>query len=371
MTVQRVLFVADSLEVGGAERALMGLAVGLVARGTQVTLACSVGGALAVDAEISGVGVLALGTRQVKRRVDASFAWALREEIVGDPPDLVHSHMYASTVAAAHALSGLGIPLVVHEHSEAFWRDKRARRIAAVAYRSSAAVIAVSAAIGRRLAEVDRVSAAKIHVIPNTLPDLPTKPSESAWSRSEGEPMVGVVARLQHDKGVAVFLRAVDLLSKRLPAARFVIVGDGPERRALQRFASDRRLPVTFLGFRADAQALIAQLDLLVVPSYTEGTPLVVLEAANAGVPVVATAVGGIPEQVRDGIEAVLVPAGNHRALADACFRVLSDPFLGERLAAAGRRRVQHDADPAKTIDAIERIYTMALNAAPVPFTSS
>jgi glycosyltransferase involved in cell wall biosynthesis len=183
--------------------------------------------------------------------------------------------------------------------------------------------------------------------------------------------MVGVVARLQHEKGVAVFLRAVDILSKRLPAARFVIVGDGPERRALQRFASDRRLPVTFLGFRADAQALIAQLDLLVVPSYTEGTPLVVLEAANAGVPVVATAVGGIPEQVRDGIEAVLVPAGNHRALADACFRVLSDPFLGERLAAAGRRRVQHDADPAKTIDAIERIYTMALNAAPVPFTSS
>jgi glycosyltransferase involved in cell wall biosynthesis len=365
MTVQRVLFVADSLEVGGAERALMGLAVGLAARGTQVTLACSVGGALAVDAEISGVGVLALGTRQVKRRADASFAWALREEIVGDPPDLVHSHMYASTVAAAHALSGLGIPLVVHELSEAFWRDKRARRIAAVAYRSSAAVIAVSAAIGRRLLEVDRVSAAKIHLIPNTLPDLPTKPSESAWSRSEGVPLVGVVARLQHDKGVAVFLRAVDILSKRLPAARFVIVGDGPERRALQRFASDRRLPVTFLGFRADAQALIAQLDLLVVPSYTEGTPLVVLEAANAGVPVVATAVGGIPEQVRDGIEAVLVPAGNHRALGDACFRVLSDAFLGERLAAAGRRRV-HEADPAKTIDAIERIYTMALNAAPV-----
>jgi len=92
---------------------------------------------------------------------------------MNEPPDLVHTHMHASSVAATLALRQSRIPLVVHEHSEAGWRDFETRCAAAEAYRRSAAVIAVSSAIRRRLVDVDGVPAAKIHVIHNALPRLP------------------------------------------------------------------------------------------------------------------------------------------------------------------------------------------------------
>src|SRR3954451_22761468 len=115
---REVLFVADSLEVGGAERALVTLGGGLTERGHHVTVACSIGGALAIDAERSGIDVVVLGGRRVKRRVDAAFAVALGRLVNRQHFDVVHTHMYASAMAAAVALNETPLPLVLHEHSE-------------------------------------------------------------------------------------------------------------------------------------------------------------------------------------------------------------------------------------------------------------
>jgi glycosyltransferase involved in cell wall biosynthesis len=134
----------------------------------------------------------------------------------------------------------------------------------------------------------------------------------------------------------------------------------------LERLAADLGVAVTFLGFRPDGPALVGGLDLLVIPSLTEGTPLVLLEGAAAGVPLVATAVGGIPEQVRDGIEGVLVPPGDDRALADACRRILTDRAFGARLAAAAAERLGQ-ADPEAAVNALADLYAHVLRAQPVP----
>jgi len=365
MTARRVLFVADSLDVGGAERVLVELAGGLVARGARVAVACSVGGALAVQAEQAGIKVVVLGSTLVKRRVDRDFADALARLIALDAPEVVHSHMYASTAAAAFAVEGIGVPLVIHEHSEAHWRNKQARRRIADAYRRCRAVIAVSGPIRQRLVELDQVAPEKVHVVTNALPALPPVAEVAmrvALSQCQRGPLVGVVARLEPEKGVEIFLRAVRLLARRFPAAHFVVVGDGRQRAALENFAAHRGLPVTFLGFRLDGPALVGQLDLLVVPSFSEGTPLVVLEAAGAGVPVVATAVGGIPDQLRDGIEVLLVPAGDASALADACGRIMNDPGLGMQLATAARHRAEQHYQPHAALDAVEAIYRSLLD---------
>jgi len=366
MIGRRILHVCDSLQIGGAERVLVGLAAGLVARGARVTVACSAGGSLALEAERAGVDVRMLGTGPVKRRFDAAFAGALAQLIVNEPPDLVHTHMYASTVAATLALQQSRIPLVVHEHSEAGWRDREARRSAAVAHRRSAVVIAVSGAIRRRLVDVDGVTPAKVRVLHNTLPRLPGRAGGVVGLPRPDGPLVGVVARLQPEKGVAVFVRAAARLAQSVPDAGYVVVGDGPQRGMLERLAADLGAAVTFLGFRPDGPALMGGLDLLVIPSLTEGTPLVLLEGAAAGVPLVATAVGGIPEQVRDGIEGVLVPPGDDRALADACRRILTDRAFGARLAAAAAERLGQ-ADPEAAVNAVADLYAQALRAQPVP----
>ena len=365
MIGRRILHVCDSLQIGGAERVLVGLAAGLVARGARVTVAWSVGGSLALEAERAGVDVRVLGTSLVKRRLDTAFACALTRLIVNEPPDLVHTHMYASTVAATLALQQSRIPLVVHEHSEAGWRDAEERCSSGEGYRRSAAVIAVSTAIRRRLVDVEGVPSAKVHVVHNALPRLPGRAAAGGLPRPDG-PLVGVVARLQREKGVAVFLRAAARLGQSVPDAGYVVVGDGPQRGMLERLAADLGVAVTFLGFRPDGPALVGGLDLLVIPSLTEGTPLVLLEGAAAGVPLVATAVGGIPEQVRDGIEGVLVPPGDDRALADACRRILTDRAFGARLAAAAAERLGQ-ADPEAAVNALADLYAHVLRAQRVP----
>jgi glycosyltransferase involved in cell wall biosynthesis len=361
---RQVLFVVDSLEVGGAERVAVGLAAALVERGHRVTIACSAGGALVAEAEAAGVEVHVLGRCVVKRRVDLGFAERLGRLVVAKRPQVLHSHMFASSAAASTARPA-GVPLVVHEHSEATWRDDDARRVSAAVYADSAAVIAVSAAIRQRLVDCDGVAPGKVHLLPNRL-TVPYRPTRRPTLPRPAGPLVGVIARLQPEKGVEVFLHMAAEIRRSVPDAAFVVVGDGPLRAGLERLAADLAVPATFMGFRADAPNLVGELDLLVVPSLSEGTPLVVLEAAAAGVPIVASAVGGIPEQVRPGVEALLAPAGDAPALASAARRVLGDEALAARLVRAARARLGEQSGPAATVEAVEDIYSTATDLPPL-----
>jgi glycosyltransferase involved in cell wall biosynthesis len=350
---REVLFVSDSLEVGGAERALTALGGALTERGHHVTVACSIGGALAVDAERSGIDVVVLGGRRVKRCIDTAFAVALGRLVNRQHFDVAHAHMYASAVAAAVAVDETPLPLVLHEHSESAWRDGQSRAMAAAAYDRSVAVVAVSAAIARRLVDIDRVPPHKIHVLPNALPPRRQRLASATVPIGQG-PLVGAVARLEPEKGIEVFVRGAAKLRSMVPSCRFVVIGDGSQRAALQQLAAQLDVPIAFLGFRSDGPALVETLDVLVVPSFSEGTPLVILEAMAGRVPVVATAVGGIPDQVRSGHEALLVPPGDPGALAAACSRLLHDPQLAGRLTAAAHRRMpSHSA----LVDSIERLH--------------
>ena len=345
----RVLCVADSLDVGGAEHHVVGLASALLEAGHEVVLACSIEGSLATTARQSGVQVRPLLQRLVKRRVSPSYARALKKLLAEHDFDLVHAHMYASAAAAALATRHRSEPLVLTEHSQAAWRGRTARLCSRLLYRRAARIIAVSDQIRRRLIDQDCVPDTRIDVIPNALPKLEREPFASVPHERPG-PVVGVVARLQPEKGVVYVLRAATQVVKHQPRARFVIVGDGPERARLTNLAAQLGLAahVIFLGFRPDATSMIPSFDVLAVPSLSEGTPLVVLEGMAAGVPLVASAVGGIPEQVRHGEQGLLVPPQNPDALAQALLAVLGDRALGQRLGAAGRARVAtHYAYPA------------------------
>ncbi|MDQ6670274.1 MAG: glycosyltransferase [Chloroflexota bacterium] len=340
-----ILLVADSLDAGGAERHVVGLAASLVRAGHAVTIGCSTGGVLTDVARGHGVVVRPLLSSLAKRRLSLPFVRQLRRLMARENFDLVHAHMYASAAAASLAAIGSSVPLVVTEHSEAAWRGGSARTLSRFIYWRAQRVIAVSEGIRRRLLEIDRVHPGHVTVIPNALPALDDSsfaPALALPCALEGRPLVGVVARLQRDKGVRYLVEAAVSVASELPQAAFVIVGDGPERAELERFAA--RLGVAdrcfFVGFRADARKIISHFAVLAVPSLSEGTPLVVLEAMAEGVPIVASAVGGIPEQVRHEREALLVPPANAPALAAALRQLLLNPGRARLLGQNGRRRV-------------------------------
>jgi glycosyltransferase involved in cell wall biosynthesis len=350
-----VLLVIDSLDGGGAERYVVDLAIALRCRGWPVEVASSAGGVRAGALADAGVPVWVLLDALVKRRVSRRYGRALRRLIADRRPAVVHAHLYASAAAAAQATRDLPVPLLVTEHTEAPWRGRRARAVSREVYRRADRVVAVSSAIGTLLVEEYDVPGERVDVV------LPATTAPVAHRRMVTEPrapVLGVVGRLVPEKGVDVFLQAAALVLAVVPQARVVVVGDGPLRGDLERRAAALGLAdsVAFTGFRADAPQLIAGLDLLVVPSRSDGSPLVVCEAMAAGIPVVASRVGGLPDLVADGRTGLLVQPGQAEDLARAMVALLLDPAAAEELGARARQ-VAATRSHAHLVDRMETMY--------------
>jgi len=154
------------------------------------------------------------------------------------------------------------------------------------------------------------------------------------------------VGRLAAVKGVPVLFSAMQQLIQDIPAFHLTLIGDGPERAALEHMATEMGLGphVSFVGYKSQAEVADAlqEHDLLVLPSFAEGVPVVLMEAMAAALPVVTTQIAGVPELVQQGHSGVLVPPGDPLALQEALHRVLADPALAEQMGANGRAHVEH-----------------------------
>ncbi len=160
---------------------------------------------------------------------------------------------------------------------------------------------------------------------------------------SEGQVLVGTVARLHPVKALDVFIEAARITLASFPNARFIIGGTGPMEDALRAKIRDLKLEpyVKMAGFVEDVPEFLSGLDIFVLSSDAEGLGLVVLEAMAQGLPVVATAVGGVPEAVKDEETGFLAPPRNARLLAQSIARLAIDPDMAARMGAAGRKRAE------------------------------
>lgn len=361
----RLLLVVDSLDAGGAERHVADLAGALSREGYGVVVACSVAGPLRGLLDREGVPVRPVLGRLVKRRVSLPYARGLGALLREGRFDLAHAHVYASAGAAAVACLANGVPFVVTEHTEATWQGRKEALVSRLVYRRAARVVSVSGAIRDRLVARDGVPAEKISVVPNAVVVAPD-PASAAPPDLPGGPLVGVVARLQPEKGVADFVEAVARVAPLAPGASFVVVGDGPLRGDLAGLAGRLGVGgrVRFLGHRADPREVMGRFDAVVVPSRTEGSPLVVLEAMAAGRPIVASNVGGIPDQIRHGKEGLLVPPGNPAKLADGILALLGDPPRARSLGERARARAASEFSHAAVVRRVEAVYGAVLETA-------
>jgi glycosyltransferase involved in cell wall biosynthesis len=215
-------------------------------------------------------------------------------------------------------------------------KERCRARLALGSLRRADAVVAVSRAVADRLVQAAGIPPERIRVILNGIETHRFSPDGLDGPRSEVRRSLCVTEKtrvvlvpsvLREGKGHELLLRVLPSLCARVPDLRVLFAGDGERERELRREVADRELEgaVQFLGFRSDIPALLAASDLVVLPSRAEALPTVLLEAAAAGRPVVATRVGGIPEVVQDGRTGLLVPPDDAAALGRAVLALLQD----------------------------------------------
>ena len=316
---------------------------------------------LRAGAEAAGVRFLGL-----QRRGTWDLpAWSpLVRLLRGGGVQIVHGHMFGSNVWAVALGRAARIPVIVaHEHSWAFTGGRLRgivdRRLIAA---GSDAVIACSQEDRRRMIEHQRIAPAAVRFVPNGIDGRPPTPGRDVRAElgiASTAPVVGSVGALRVEKRFDVLLRAAAVLVTRCPGLRVVVVGEGPERPRLEALAAELGLGdiLLLLGARDDVPDILAALDVAVCASDFEGSPLSVMEYMEAGLPVVATAVGGLPQMIHEGVHGVLVPRRDPAALADAVEELLADPERRRELGAAGRARRGAEYDLGDMVARIEQLY--------------
>jgi glycosyltransferase involved in cell wall biosynthesis len=337
----RIVHLAVSGEVAGGQLVALQLARAARERGDDVEFVVPARGPFVDRLETEGIRAHVLPLR---RAVDVLAARRLRGLL--DRKTILHTH----TLAGGNVLGTIAAPgpVIRHLHIENYFRPATRpmlRPLDNATARRSARLVAVSEDT-RRAYERQGYPVGRIEVVYNGIDVDGAGPSGDLRAElgiPPSAPLVGEVARLCDVKGQRELIQAL----ARLPEVRAVLLGkdlehDGAFQTSLEREAERLgvRERVVFAGHRDDAASLIGELDLLILPSWTEGLPGVVLEAMARGRAVVATPVGGTPEVVSDGKTGLLVPPRDPEALADAVGRLLADPELRRRMGEAGRRRV-------------------------------
>lgn len=330
---------------GGPERQMLGLAHHLPETYESVFLSFAEGGRCRQFLSTARHH----GFEAARLNSDTPRLWSAVREIAGHlerfGADVLCCHGYKANVIGRMAARRQKIPVVAVARG---WTGENFKirlyeRLDRFHLRWMDEVVCVSEAQAERVRRAG-VRPERIHVICNAIdpmrfhePDDRYRAKLMRYFRQPRSHIIGAAGRLSPEKGFAVLVTAAERVLREQPSVGFVLFGEGPERANLQKQINAAGLGQSFIlaGFRADLDRFLPHFDLLALPSFTEGMPNVVLEAFAAGVPALATAVGGTPEVVEDGISGYLVPAGDAETMGERIAEALDDadelPDMGRR----------------------------------------
>ncbi len=333
-----VALMSNSLDVGGSEKQFVSLVEGLSGERLDVRPAClrRSGGLLSRVGEISefSPGGSLFGLQSLHARVAMGRYLRQTRTVVA------HAFDFYTNLMMIPAARFAGVPVVLGSHRQLgdlltpaqFWTQLQA-------FRMCDRVVCNSRAAAERLREKG-LSEGKLEIIPNGLPTYFFAETAAAISRKAGTVRVGMIARMNDAvKNHAAFLRAAARVVKESTNVEFLLVGDGPLRPGLEAMAGELGIAgkVSFAGERHDIPAMLASMDVSVLISASESLSNAILESMAAGVPVIATSVGGNPELVRDGDNGVLIPPGDEKRLVKALLQLAGDANLRRNLGERGR----------------------------------
>lgn len=333
-----LVLISYVVDTGGAERFALGLATHLPRDRFEVSVCftrTADPAALGMLRE-AGVSYTGLGRRG---KLHSHRLGGLIRLLRAGHFDILHSHMFGSNLWGSVIGRACGVPVVLaHEHTWSYegnpvraWLDGR------VIGRLATKFLAVSHADARRMVQIEHVPAQKVIVMPTAY--IPRASPGSDLRHELGfapsTPVIATAVVLRRQKAVEVLLEAYAKVLSRLPDARLVIAGDGPERSMLEDRARTLGLDgrVAFLGARQDIDAILASSDVAVLSSDYEGMPLFAFESIAAHTPLVATRVGALPDVFEDRQSGLLVAPRDPDALAAGLVELLEDPAMRARLA--------------------------------------
>ncbi|NWN90417.1 glycosyltransferase [Marinobacter adhaerens] len=345
--VIRILHLTFNMGFGGTEQVIRQLVTNLPAEGFNSLVMCIDGHVGEIGKQISeeGVPVHALSRGQ---GFDWELAKKIRQEIRNHEIDIVHCHQYTPWVYGWLAHIGTSAKVIFTEHGR-FYPDRyryKAMLINPVLVLFTPAIIAISTATKSALARYEFIPSRRIEVIYNGIEGITESRSDTESVRvKHGLPdtslVFGTVSRLDPVKNQSMMIRAFQQCVSEHPECFLLIVGDGPERDALEQLVSELALEnsVIFTGFISKPDAYLAAMDVFLLSSFTEGTSMTLLETMSLGIPAVATAVGGNPEVIDKDKTGVLVPNDDEKAFAKEMIRMVDDLSLRTEMGANARQR--------------------------------
>jgi len=368
----KLLKMLTNFHIGGTERQVANLALGIDSSHFELHLACLRNSGELLG-ELEGLRVPRLEFR-IGRLYSPKTFWqgvCLARYIRRNGIQIVHSYGFYPNVFTVPFARMAGASIVVASiRDQGDILSPARRRIQRIICRLADCVLVNADAIRQKLIE-QAYDSEKIVVIRNGIPRSKfVKARRSAALRRElgvspEAPLVAVFSRLNRMKGIEYFIDAAPGIAAKVPSARFLVVGDGTIRASLEERASRLgiRERMIFTGFRNDVPDLLAEVAVSVLPSLSEGTSNTLLESMAAGVPVVATRVGGNPEVIEDGVSGLLVPPSDASGLASAIERLLQNHSLASKLGAAGRQRVSELFSMDRSVRHTEHLYQCLVEA--------
>jgi len=361
--VLRVMHVVSAFHPGGMEFGVLKLVNGLDRRRVQSAV-CSTRPAR----ELPSLLARHVPLFECRRRDgnDPRLVWQLYRLFRRERPHIVHTHAWGTLLEGLIAARLAGVPIVVHGEHGTLQLCRRHRLLQRLGWSRVDRILSVSTRLAERMAHEVGFPPDRIRTIHNGV-DLSRFQARISRQDARGRlglaldaPVVGAVGRLVPVKDHATLVDAIARLDRDGVRPTLAIAGDGPVRPAIEERAAalgigDR---VRLLGHREDIDVVFAALDVFVLSSVSEGLNNTILEAMAAGLPVVATRVGGADEMVLDGSTGLLVAPGSPEQLAAALGRLLTDPAMAAAMGQAGRLRAERDFDLGRTILEYERVYT-------------
>ncbi|MCR4431780.1 MAG: glycosyltransferase family 4 protein [Tepidanaerobacteraceae bacterium] len=339
--MKRVLHVLTDTNIGGAGRYFINLVSAWNFGRYELLAACPSGGEL--ERLLRNMGIKVFTISGGEKSMKLQHIKQIRDIILSEKIDVVHTHAsFAGRIAGR--LSGRRVVLTRHGlgAGKKDFFHRMAAKIVSIVFTDC--IIAISRAVKISLIE-NGVPADMIKIVYNGIDVEKFGGVEPRLKKEFGiadGPIIGTVARLVPEKGYEYAIKAMMRVLKSFPKARMVIVGDGPLRDKLKNLADEMGIMsnVDFLGYHENVESLVADFDVFVLPSVSEGMGLALLEAMALGKPVVATEAGGIPEVVKNGVNGLLVPPKDEKFLAEAIINILSSKQAAFSLGQAARATV-------------------------------